>query len=88
MSRIFWLPTDPDIHPHRPAAIDPLIPDDAIDRLVGRPGANGTGIVAYSSGRLPGDLRDGAEAALDGNPATIWSTGLRQHHAAWIRGSR
>jgi arabinofuranan 3-O-arabinosyltransferase len=76
MSRIFWLPTKRTFTLTGSAAIDSLIPDDAIDRLVGRPGSNGTGIVAYSSGRLPGDLRDGAEAALDGNPSTMWSPGF------------
>jgi hypothetical protein len=76
MSRIFWLPSARTFMLTGEAAIDPLIPDDAIDRLVGRPGSDGTGIVAYSSGRLPGDLRDGAEAAVDGNPATMWSPGF------------
>ena len=76
ISRIFWLPSARTFMLTGEAAIDPLIPDDAIDRLVGRPGSNGTGIVAYSSGRLPGDLRDGAEAAVDENPATMWSAGF------------
>jgi len=76
MSRIFWLPTARTFTLTGEAAIDTLIPDDAIDRLVGRPGANFTGIVAYSSGRLPGDLKDGAEAALDGNKSTMWSPGF------------
>ncbi|MFZ0668120.1 MAG: discoidin domain-containing protein, partial [Acidimicrobiales bacterium] len=76
ISRIFWLPDSRTFNLTGQAAIDPLIPDDAIDRLVGRPGANFTGIVAYSSGRLPGDLKDGAEAALDGNADTSWSPGF------------
>jgi hypothetical protein len=76
MSRIFWLPSARTFTLTGEASINALIPDDAIDRLVGRPGSDGTGIVAYSSGRLPGDLRDGAEAALDGNPATMWSPGF------------
>ena len=56
------------------ARINALIPDDQIDRLVGRQQASG--IVAYSKGRLPGDLSDGASAALDGNPRTVWSPGF------------
>ena len=76
MSRIFWLPSARTFTLTGEASINSMIPDDAIDRLVGRPGSDGTGIVAYSSGRLPGDLRDGAEAALDGNPATMWSPGF------------
>lgn len=76
ISRIFWLPTARTFMLTGEAAIDAAIPDDAIDRLVGRPGSNFTGIVAYSSGRLPGDLQDGAQAALDGNPSTMWSPGF------------
>ncbi len=56
------------------ARINALIPDDQIDRLDGREQASG--IVAYSEGRLPGDLKAGASAALDGNPATVWSPGF------------
>jgi arabinofuranan 3-O-arabinosyltransferase len=56
------------------ARINALIPDDQIDRLVGRQQASG--IVAYSKGRLPGNLSAGASAALDGNAATVWSPGF------------
>jgi hypothetical protein len=56
------------------ARINALIPDDQIDRLTGRQQASG--IVAYSKGRLPGDLSAGASSAIDGNPATAWSPGF------------
>ena len=39
--------------------------------MVGR-----TGINAYSSGRLPGDLQATTSATLDDNPATVWQPGL------------
>ena len=35
----------------------PLSQDDEVDQLVGRPGSDGSGVVATSEGRLPGDLR-------------------------------
>ena len=69
------------------ARISPLVPDDEIDRLVGRPGADHTGIVAYSKGRLPGDLSAGAIATLDSNPATVWEPGFGVAHQAgeWLQ---
>ena len=54
-----------------------LIPDGTIDTLVGRPGSTGSGVVAYSLGRLPGDLHDTASAALDGNTVDDVVSGLR-----------
>ena len=50
MSRMFLVADGPHLPLTGSAAIDTLIPDDAIDRLVGRPGSTGTGVVAYSSG--------------------------------------
>ncbi len=43
-------------------------------------------MVAYSKGRLPGDLRSGAVAAIDGNPATAWQPGFGAAHQAgdWL----
>jgi hypothetical protein len=86
LNRSFWLPTARTFSLTGSATISPLIPDDMIDRLVGRPGSNGTGIVAYSTGRLPGDLRAGAIATLDDNSSTIWEPGFGATHQAgdWL----
>jgi hypothetical protein len=86
MARTFWLPTSRTFSLVGQARISPLVPDDEIDRLTGRPGADHTGIVAYSLGRLPGDLKDGAIATLDGNPATVWEPGFGASHQAgqWL----
>ena len=86
LDRSFWLPTARTFSLTGSASISPLIPDDMIDRLVGRPGADGTGIVAYSLGRLPGDLRAGAIATLDDNSSTIWEPGFGATHQAgeWL----
>ncbi len=77
MSRSFTLPTARTFTLSASASLSSLIPDDEIDRLVGRPenGANGVRD-AYSSGRLPGDLKATASAAADGNSATAWQPGL------------
>jgi hypothetical protein len=80
ISREFTLPTSRTFTVSGAASISPLIPDDQIDRLVGRPGTAGTGIVAYSKGRMPGSLTSGAAAALDGNPATAWQPGWGAVH--------
>ncbi len=87
LSRTFWLPTARAFTVSGSARISPLVPDDEIDRLVGRPGADHTGIVAYSKGRLPGDLSAGAIATLDGNPATVWEPGFGVAHQAgeWLQ---
>jgi hypothetical protein len=87
LSRTFWLPTARTFTVSGSARISPLVPDDEIDRLVGRPGADHTGIVAYSKGRLPGDLAAGAITTLDGNPATIWEPGFGVAHQAgeWLQ---
>ncbi|HVB93315.1 MAG TPA: hypothetical protein VND67_03270, partial [Acidimicrobiales bacterium] len=87
LSRSFWMPTARTFDLTGQARISPLIPDDAIDRLVGRPGAHGNGIVAYSSGRLNGDLSAGAIQTLDGNSQTAWQPGLGASHQAgsWLK---
>ncbi len=86
LSRQFWLPTARTFSLSGTARISPLIPDDAIDRLVGRPGSHGSGIVAYSKGRLPGDLRAGAIATLDGSSRTVWEPGFgaSQQPGNWL----
>jgi hypothetical protein len=87
LSRTFWLPTARQFSMIASARISPLIPDDMIDRLVGRPGSDHSGIVAYSLGRLPGDLRAGAIATLDGDSSTLWEPGFGASHQAgqWLQ---
>ncbi|HWE69561.1 MAG TPA: discoidin domain-containing protein, partial [Acidimicrobiales bacterium] len=87
LSRSFWMPTARTFSLTGQARISPLIPDDAIDRLVGRPGSEGSGIKAYSSGRLNGDLSAAAIYTLDGNSQTAWSPGLGATHqvGAWLK---
>ncbi len=86
LSRQFWLPTARTFSLSGTARISPLIPDNTIEQLVGRPGSNGSGIVAYSRGRLPGDLRAGAMATLDGSSQTVWEPGFgaSQQPGNWL----
>ncbi len=87
LQRTFWLPTARTFSLTGQARISPLVPDDEIDRLVGRPGSDYTGTVAYSEGRLPNDLRANAIATLDGNSSTIWEPGFGSTHQAgeWLQ---
>ena len=85
LSREFTLPTTRSFTLTGTATVSTLIPDATIDTLVGRPGATGSGVVAYSVGRLPGDLHDTASAALDGNPQTMWSPGFGPQVGEWIQ---
>jgi hypothetical protein len=86
LGRQFWLPTARTFTVTGAARLNALVPDGTIDQVVGRPGSNGSGVVAYSLGRLPGDLRATASAALDGNPSTSWSPGLGATHQSgqWL----
>lgn len=90
LARSFTLPTTRTFHLTGTARLSSMASDDAIDALVGRPGANQGGVVAYSSQRLPGDLKATASAALDGNPTTMWSPGLGvgNQKGAWIQVNR
>lgn len=86
LDRVFWLPTARTFTVTGAARFDALVPDQVIDQEVGRSGSTGSGVVATSLGRLPGDLRDTASAALDGDPATMWSPGFGATHQAgqWL----
>jgi hypothetical protein len=77
ISRQFSLPTARTFSLTGSASLSALIPDDEIDRLVGRSTDGASGVRdAYSSGRLPGDVSATASATVDGNPATAWQPGL------------
>ena len=77
IARTFTLPTARTFTLSGSASLSALIPDDEIDRLVGRTPAAATGLAsAYSSGRLPGDLRATASATVDGDSTTVWQPGL------------
>jgi hypothetical protein len=90
LARTFSLPTTRTFRLTGTARLSSSASDETVDALVGRTGAAGAGVVAYSSQRLPGDLQATASAALDGNPATMWSPGLGAANqlGAWIQVNR
>jgi hypothetical protein len=75
ISREFDLPTARTFTLSGSASISTLIPDDEIDRLVGRTTSGDSTVTAYSEGRLPGDAEATASAAADGNLTTAWQPG-------------
>ncbi len=83
LDRTFWLPTARTFTLSGQARINPLIPDDMIDRLVGRTG----NVDAFSIGRLPGDVAAGAVNTIDGNSSTLWEPGFGTSHqvGAWLQ---
>jgi hypothetical protein len=89
LARTFTLPAGRTFSLTGTARVSASASDSTIDALVGRSqGSNG--VVAYSSGRLPGDVTATASAALDGDPTTMWSPGLGtgNQQGAWIQVNR
>jgi arabinofuranan 3-O-arabinosyltransferase len=89
MARQFTLPTARTFSIGGTARISTLIPDPTVDGLVGRTGGSpgpGQAVVvsANSSGRLPGNLRSSASAAVDGDPSTSWEPGLGHQPGNWV----
>ena len=77
ITREFTLPTARTFSLAGAASLSALVPDDEIDRLVGRTPTASTGLQdAYSSGRIPGGLQNTASATLDGNTTTAWQPGF------------
>ena len=79
IARVFSLAREQQFTVSGTARLSPRVADDALDRLVGV----GGGYTVTSSARLPGHaLR--ASAALDGDPATAWSTPFGPQEGQWI----
>ena len=77
ISRQFTLPTARTFTLAGSASLSALIPDDEVDRLVGRASTPSSTLRdAYSSGRLPGDVNATASSTVDGDPTTAWQPGL------------
>jgi arabinofuranan 3-O-arabinosyltransferase len=87
LARSFSLPTARTFALSGTATISPYLGDEQVDRIVGVPGATGSGLVATSSSRLTGALGDTASAAVDGDPSTLWQSGFGEHDVlgAWLQ---
>jgi arabinofuranan 3-O-arabinosyltransferase len=77
ITREFQVPTTRTFALSGSASLSSLLPDDEIDKLVGRTPTPADGYIsAYSSGRMPGNLNATASGTLDDNPATAWQPGF------------
>ena len=67
------------------ARLSAAVPESALDALIGRAAAiDGSGLVARSSGRLPGDLRSGASFAFDGDEQSAWTGVFGAQAGQWL----
>jgi arabinofuranan 3-O-arabinosyltransferase len=84
MARTFALPGARPFTVTGRARLAATLPDDAVDALLGVPGASDGGVQARSDSRLPGDLGSRASAAIDGDPTTAWTPGLLDQVGHWL----
>ena len=73
LDRTLWLPAARTFRLTGTARVDTAAPDGLVDQLLGRP-TSPPAVAASSTGRLAGEVTDTAAAALDGDPATAWSS--------------
>ena len=76
IDRIVTIPTARTFMLSGGSTMSTLIPDDQIDRMLGRPAGTAGQLDAFSSGRLPGSLSNRASATLDGDLTTFWQPGF------------
>jgi arabinofuranan 3-O-arabinosyltransferase len=84
LAREFSVPASRDFGLTGTARLSPSAPDDVIDRAVGLPDADAGGVTAASSERLRATVGTRASSAIDGDPATAWSTEVGTPTGQWI----
>ena len=84
LRRIIEVPAARSFNVEGTARISAFLTDEAIDELIGLPGAAAGGVTVRSSERLPGSLVHRASAALDGDLATFWSSPFAQDGEVWL----
>lgn len=84
MRRLLTIPDPRAFSVSGSARVAALIDDQQVDAtLMGASGTDPT-IIATSSERLPGSLAHRASAAIDGDPATFWSSPFEQRGEVWL----
>jgi len=82
--RVFTLPTERTFSVGGQARVSAYLRDHEIDRLLGMPDATAGGVTATADVHLPGNLEQRASAAIDGNPATFWTSIYQKQTGHWI----
>jgi hypothetical protein len=76
IDRIVTIPTARTFTLSGSTTMSTLIPDDQIDKMLGRPAGTLGQLDAFSSGRLPGSLANRASTTLDRDLSTYWQPGF------------
>lgn len=84
MARAFSLPTDRTFSVEGQARLSAYLHDDVIDHYLGMPDAEHGGVTAKADVHLPGNLRQRASAAIDGDPKTFWTSIYQKQVDHWL----
>ncbi|HUF83052.1 MAG TPA: discoidin domain-containing protein, partial [Acidimicrobiia bacterium] len=84
LARVFEVPAARDFELGGTARLSTAVPDEIVDALLGLPAAAAGGVSARSSERLPGSVLARSSSAIDGDPATAWSTGFGAPAGQWM----
>lgn len=84
LRRLFTLPTDRSFGRGGTARLSTYAPDEVTNELLGLPDAARGGVTARSDVHLPGSLRQRAPAAIDGDPATRWTSIYQRQTDHWL----
>lgn len=85
MVRLVRLPATRSFQVGAFARVSAYLPDTRVDQLLGIPTATEGGVTAQADVRLPGDLRQRAMAAIDGDPRTAWTTIYQDPAGHWVQ---
>ena len=82
--RTFTLPTPRSFSVGGSARVSGYLTDDKIDEILGLPDAEHGGVTAKADVHLPGNNEQRASAAIDGDPATHWSSIYQKQIGHWL----
>ncbi len=83
--RTFTLPTPRTFSVGGSARLSGYLHDDKIDAILGLPDAARGGVTAEADVHLPGNNEQRASAAIDGDPATHWSSIYQKQIGHWLQ---
>ena len=85
LRRVFNLPAGRSFALTGTARLDGRAPDETLDAVLGAPDAAHGGVTASASSHLAGDVNARASKAIDGDPATAWSSDFGDVTGSWLQ---
>jgi arabinofuranan 3-O-arabinosyltransferase len=82
--RVFTLPSERTFSVGGQARVSAYLHDHEIDALLGLRDATRGGVTAKADVHLPGNLEQRSSAAIDGDPATFWTSIYQKQTGHWI----